>query len=82
MLKNLPEALRTLGADHDMYLGLRQFYSVALFNTADSMDDRREAVAILEDIHRISIRVLGPSHPVTRDRQTDVKAARDLLAGL
>ena len=46
------------------------------------MDDRREAVAILEDIHRISIRVLGPSHPVTRDRQTDVKAARDLLAGL
>jgi len=81
--REMPEARRALEPENQMYLGLRHAYAHALFNTADnSMDDRREAVAILEDIHRISIRVLGPSHPVTRDRQTDVKAARDLLAGL
>ena len=65
-----------------MYLGLRQFYAVALFNTADSMDDRREAVAIYGDVLRVSIRVLGRSHPRTVDRQAFFDKASKALADL
>ena len=46
------------------------------------MDDRREAVAIYGDVLRVSIRVLGRSHPRTVDRQAFFDKASKALADL
>ena len=44
-----------------------------------TLDDRREAVTMLEDIEPIARRVLGGAHPTTSAIEHDLRAARAAL---
>ena len=48
-------------------------------NTAASLDDLREAMTILEEIHRTARRVLGGAHPLTEGMELDLRDARPAL---
>ena len=49
------------------------------FADGAALDDRREAVTTLEDVVRISRRVLGGSHPVTTEVENDLQKAQAAL---
>ena len=44
-----------------------------------TLDDRREAVTTLEDTERIARRVLGSTHPTTKDIERNLRNARAKL---
>ena len=49
------------------------------FDDGATLDDLREAVTTLEDVVRISRRVLGGSHPVTTEVENDLQKAQAAL---
>ena len=51
-----------------------------VFDKTRSREDLEEAVKLLEDVHRISRRVLGPAHPHTEGHLGMLKQARFELA--
>ena len=94
----IPVARRSLGESHELALGMRWNYAMALYlDTGATLDDLREAVTTLEDAARTARRVLGSSHPTTeciedalrlsraarRAREDDnLSALRDLMAAM
>ena len=61
-------------------LRMRMNYARALcLNTGATPDDFREAVTTLEDTEPIARRVLGGSHPLSVDIESDLRRARAVL---
>ena len=61
-------------------LSMRGIYGQSLYgDNGATLDDLREAVATLEEIARISRRVLGNSHPVTGGIEGSLKRSRATL---
>ena len=59
---------------------LHPVHAVALYKDPGStLDDRREAVATLEDTKRIARRVLGGAHPSTAKIEFELQDARAAL---
>ena len=59
---------------------MRRTHAAALYeDDGATLDDLREAVTTLEDVERISRRVLGGSHPVTTEVENDLQKAQDAL---
>ena len=80
MRKTTPVARRILGESHEITLGMRQNYALALFEySAATLDDVREAVTTLEEIERIARRVFGGEHPLTTGIQDALREARAAL---
>ena len=80
MRKWIPVARRVLGEDNEFTLKTRWNYAQSLYgDNGATLDDLREAVATLEEIARISRRVLGNSHPVTGGIEGSLKRSRSTL---
>ena len=78
--KSIPVAQRVLGKCHDLTLRLRSTYAIALRNDlAATLDDLREAVTTLEDAERITRRVFGGAHPLTKWIELELQKARATL---
>ena len=81
--KTVPVTQRVLGESDELTLRMRWNYASSLFATPGAtLQDTREAVAILEDIEQIARRVLGGAHPVTVGIETNLgrsRKARELL---
>ena len=59
---------------------MRLNYAQSLcFNDDATLDDIREAVAILEDVDRRAQRVLGTQHPTAKDTRASLERARRRL---
>ena len=59
---------------------MRWNYAEALYKDDDAtLNDFREAVAILEDAERIARRVLGGAHPFVLDIEQALRNARAVL---
>ena len=61
--KMIPVARRALGDNDEDTIRMRWNYAKTFFTNETTPDDLREAVATLEDTHRIARRVLGAAHP-------------------
>jgi hypothetical protein len=69
-----------LGENHELTLRMRCLSAETLyFDDGATLDDLREAVTTLEDVVRISRRVLGGSHPVTTEVENDLQKAQAAL---
>ena len=80
MRKTIPVARRVLGEGNESMLRTMCIYAEALSkDDGATLDDLREAVTTLEDVERISRRVLGGSHPVTTEVENDLQKAQDAL---
>ena len=78
--KTIPVARRVLGEGALITLSMRGIYGQSLYgDNGATLDDLREAVATLEEIARISRRVLGNSHPVTGGIEGSLKRSRSTL---
>ena len=51
----------------------------ASLDAGATLDDLREAVTTLEDVERITRRVLGGVHPITKGIETSLRNARAAL---
>ena len=72
---------RSLGTDHESAFALRRTYARALYSGEEPpLRDLRQAVEILEEVSRISSRVLGPSNPRTLRSEKFLGEAREKLA--
>ena len=59
---------------------MRWNYAKALFKAPSAtLDDLREAVTTLEDVGRITLRVLGTAHPLTQSIELHLRTSRDAL---
>ena len=75
--KTIPVARRVLGEGALITLSMRGIYGQALYlDAASTLDDLLEAVATLEEPARISRRVFGSAHPLTKDIETTLQVAR------
>ena len=73
-------ARRVLGESHETALRMGWVYAAVLCNdTGATLDDLREAVAILEDAERIARRVLGGAHPEVSNMEASLRDARAAL---
>ena len=74
----IPEAIRTLGKDHDITFRLQRMYAQCFYqNDGASREDVTAAVASLEDLNRRQTRIYGASHPqtsATRGRLAEARA--------
>ena len=78
--KTIPLARSTVGDSDKLTLLMRKIYAVALYlDTGATLNDRREAVTILEDTERIARRVLGGAHPTTTGIEDHLRVARAAL---
>ena len=77
--KAIPNARRTLGAEHDLTLNFRRIYAECLCRDG-SRDDIAEAVAIYEDVLQRTRRIFGDDHPSWRRLPELLGAAREFLA--
>ena len=60
----LPVARRVFGESGQITLTMRKIHAEAIYEKPGaSLDDLREAVQTLEDVERISRRLLGAAHP-------------------
>ena len=60
--------------------GFRWNYAMALYkDEGATLDDLREAVTTLEDMHRIARRVLGGTHPIAAGIEVELRYARAAL---
>ena len=76
----MPVARRVLGEDDRLTLKMRWNYAKALFKAPSAtLDDLREAVTTLEDVGRITLRVLGTAHPLTQSIELHLRTSRDAL---
>ena len=70
-----------LGDDHPITLNLRGSWAQAIYMDSGASDEERvDAVATCEDCVRISLRVMGPTHPKHLNFQDDLRRARAVLA--
>ena len=73
-------ARRVLGDDNELTLMMRQNYARALQLDPDAtLNDFRQAVAILEEAERIARRVLGASYPLAVSIEFALRRARTAL---
>ena len=76
-------ARRVLGEGTDITLSLRSIYARALCSdrgaTQPTLADLREGVTTFEDTERTARRVFGGAHPLTKDIEDDLRAARAAL---
>ena len=78
--KFIPAARRVLGENNETTFRTRKCYARALFeDPAATLDDVREAVTTLDDVARISRRVMGVANPITRGIEYDIREARAAL---
>jgi hypothetical protein len=78
--KTIPVARRVLGENHDVPLGMRSMYAIALgLGTGATLEDLHEAATTLEDVERTSRRVLGGAHPTTVRIEGNLRYARAAL---
>ena len=76
-----PRRTRLLGPDRECVLAIRRTYARAMYNCENTpLGDLRQAVEILEEVSRISSRVLGPRHPHTFRSEKCLGEAREKLA--
>ena len=81
MCKLLPVARRVLGENDDLTFRMRWMYATALYyDRGATRDDLREAVTTLEETAPTARRVLGPSHPSTKDIVRELRNAQAALA--
>ena len=82
MLKTIiPTARRSPGDNHPITLNLRGSWAQAIYMDSGASDEERvDAVATCEDCVRISLRVMGPTHPKHLNFQDDLRRARAVLA--
>ena len=79
--KAIPNARRTLGAEHDLTLNFRDIYGRCLYRDDNaSRDDVVEAIEIFEDVQRRARRVFGPKHPNWTHLPKLLEGAREKLA--
>ena len=72
---------RVHGADHEIVLRTRRVYARALYSGENApLSDVRQAVEILEEVSRMSSRVLGPRNPRTLRSEDYLQEAREELA--
>ena len=77
----IPEAIRTLGKNHDTTFRLQRMYAQCLFlNDGASRSDLTEAISKLEDLDRRMTRIYGASHPQTESTRDRLAEAREKLA--
>ena len=70
-----------LGNQHQNTLILRQLYAEALYKHCySSLAEVREAIATLEDVHRMTRQVFGSSHPNCRGVVYHLAEARERLS--
>ena len=75
--KLISQSRRAHGSNHEMTLGCRAIFALALYSDARaSRGDVSQAAAILEEVTRYNRRVLGKHHPDTLDALTDLERAR------
>ena len=78
--RTIPVARRVLGDNHKLTLKMRWLYAESLYkDDGATLGDLRESVAALEELKRISRRVLGGAHPTTRAHEYDLRRARAAL---
>ena len=81
MLREQIPNMRQLGPDHHKTLSLRHLLAMCLFDDKNATGaDLKEALAILEDVERRRRRVLGNSHPTTKDTRATLEIMRRHLA--
>ena len=77
----LPVARRSLGADHNLTLGISKNLANALLLNPDSTrDDLLEAETILQDVVQRRRRAFGPTHPRTVDAETNLSIVASIVA--
>jgi len=80
LLERIKLVRRALGADHMFAIQLSAQYGTGLIHETDSsLDDRQEAVEVLESCERRARRVLGSPHPLTGKIEILLEAAREKL---
>ena len=78
--KSIPVARRVIGYGHIFTLRMRWIYGEALYMDPDAtLDDLREAVAMLEETERTARRVLGGAHPTVAQIEESLRNARAAL---
>ena len=78
--QGIPEAKKSLGAEHDITLSLCQALAQCLCDEHGASPEQiREAVALLESTLRTSQRVFGRAHPNTKRLEGDLAIARLML---
>ena len=80
-LERIPDAERVLGSEHDVTMGFRKIYAVALFRCPEAtLSDTQLAVRTLEGCVKMSRRVMGKPHPRTLETELVLRRAREQLA--
>ena len=78
--RTIPVARRVLGDNDKLTLRMRWSYAESLYkDDGATLGDIRESVATLEELKRISRRVLGGAHPTTVAHDYDLRKARAAL---
>ena len=81
MRKTIPVAQRVLGENNELMLLVRWNHARAIYDDPGAtLDDIREAVAMLEDSARTARRVLGGANPIASAMEDDLRRARIVLA--
>ena len=81
--RTMPSTRRVLGESHEVTFRARNTYAKALYkDPSATLDDLREAVAMLEDAERIARRVFGGAHPTTMGIERDLRTSRDGLVAV
>ena len=80
MRKVIPAARRVFGENNEFTLKMRKIFADSLYNDDDAtLDDLREAVAMLEETERTTRRVFGGAHPLTNRMEKPLRQARAAL---
>ena len=80
MRKIIPAARRVFGENNEFTLKMRKIFADSLYNDDDAtLDDLREAVAMLEETERTTRRVFGGAHPLTNRMEKTLRQARAAL---
>ena len=79
--KIMPVAQRLLGESDELTIAIRMTYATALYDDKGAtLDDHREAVTTLEDMQRITRRMLGGAHPLSQKTEGALRTSREVLA--
>ena len=80
-LERIVDAERVLGAEHNLTVGFRKIYAVALCSNPEAtQSDTQLAIETLEGCVRMSRRVMGKTHPRTLEAERLLGRAREQLA--